>query len=450
MKRVFFQTQGCRLNHSETEVLQRSFERNGYRVVGEDESADICVVNTCTVTEQAGVKNRQMLRHLHKKHPNAEISVVGCYSEMFPEELAEMEGVRIVVGNEEKMRLAEHMAESLHLGTSSIVKPKISRKPFQSPVISLGAGRSEFTAEPKIRGGFHTRASLKIQDGCDFMCSFCIIPFARGRSRYREFFNLLDEAKLFAEEGVREIVLTGVNIGTYFESGRTLLKVIDALNEIKDLVRIRISSIEPTTVPEGVLDRMADDLHKLVPFLHLPVQSGSDPILTAMKRRYTAKAYAVEVMNVWERVPGVCIGTDVMTGFPGESVKQFLDTRDLLSDLPLTYFHVFPFSARMKTPAHLLEGRVPPLEIRRRSSELRELSDLKRGKILKSLLGTVQEVLFEARKPDGSQSGYTSAYTRVTLEDKGTDALRNQILPVRINSIQGAKVLGSLVTSGTC
>ncbi|MDP6464651.1 MAG: tRNA (N(6)-L-threonylcarbamoyladenosine(37)-C(2))-methylthiotransferase MtaB [SAR324 cluster bacterium] len=437
-----FETLGCRLNHTETEILQRSLEQQGYRLAGDEGEVDLFVVNTCTVTEQGDAKNRQLIRSLHRRHPQASIAVIGCYAQMDGNRISKMPGVRLVLGNQEKMNLSEHLILLEKYEGNRVITPSFQRGSFETPVIPK-ASREDNRGKQKVIKEFRTRTSLKIQDGCDFMCSFCIIPFARGRSRYRNHENLMKEAKLLCDEGVKEIVLTGVNIGTYQENGKNLLDIIDALHRLEGPERIRISSIEPTTVPEGILERMTDSQHKLVPFLHLPVQSGSDTILQKMKRRYSVKEYAHEVHQAWKKVEDICIGTDVMVGFPGETEAQFLQTQNLLQDLPIHYFHVFPYSSRPGTPAQRLEDQLDPNQIRERAAKLRNLSRKKRRHAHRKLIGTTQQVLFESRKTDGSQSGYTANYTRVTLrEDSGKDHC-NQMIPVQITHLGEGLVYGS-------
>ncbi len=443
MTTVALQTLGCRLNHSETEVLARSFRQRGYTVVAPDGAADVLVVNTCTVTEHSDSKSRQAIRALHRKHPQAEIAVVGCYAQMAPEEIAALEGVRLVVGSEEKLKLPELLEQSRQ-GTAPLVRtPTPTRRTFHAPVAPLfpETPATHESLEARSRPGLPTRAALKIQDGCDFMCSFCIIPFARGRSRHRDFGNLLEEARMLAEEGVREVVVTGVNVGTYEESGRGIAEVVDALAEQSGLARIRISSIEPTTVPPSLFERMADPAHPLVPFLHLPLQSGADAILQQMKRRYSARDYAAEVEHACKVVPDLCVGTDVMVGFPGETSEDFAETRTLLADLPVSYFHVFPFSLRQNTPAERMGGHIAPEVKQERGAILRSLSQRKQRMFQEQFLGSTRTVLLEAPKPDGRMGGFTDNYLRVELEH-GSPELRNQLVPVRLSRIHGAVLVG--------
>ena len=460
-KSVSFKTLGCRLNQSETSVLARTFEQQGYRVVPDTESADVCVVNTCTVTEHSDAKNRQAIRTLHRLNPEAMIAVVGCYAQIDPEAIAKIDGVQLVIGSEEKMRLADYLAQAHAAETPLIIRPKINKNTFTAPIVPHNSVFFAKKTRQQINTLEHdnesaislaqskdtlviqnTRASLKIQDGCDFMCTFCIIPFARGRSRYRDFLNLQEEASMLVKEGVREIVITGVNVGTYQTGKFTIVDVIDFLNNLSGLLRIRISSIEPTTVPEILFQYMNDKQHKLVPFFHLPLQSGADEILKKMKRRYSAAEYADDIWRAFESVPDLSIGTDVMVGFPQENEIEFQETLNLLDNLPLTYFHVFPFSARKGTPAFQLKDKIPPQIKQQRSEILRELSTKKRRNFNKRFLGQIRNVLWESRRPNGEISGYTDNFIRVVLDGIDGNDLRNQLLPVKLKLLKGQTMLG--------
>ena len=461
-KRVSFHTLGCRLNQYETESLIRNFNQNGYTVVNETEKADVCVVNTCTVTEQSDSKNRQLIRRLHRQNPEAIIAVTGCYAQMDPDTLAGIEGVRIVVGNQDKMKITEYL-EKLKLNDYPlIIRPKISRKTFATPVFSkdeifkinnFSEDRGEFKIkepkrlkyrqEPRLEVGIkNTRAMLKVQDGCDFMCTFCIIPFARGRSRIRELENLKDEARMLISEGVREIVITGVNIGTYETEKENIIGIVDFLNNLSGLDRIRISSIEPTTFPKVFFEYMADPQHKLVPFLHLPLQSGSDSVLQKMRRRYTSAQYTDEIWKAYEEVPDLCIGTDVMVGFPEESSAEFECTKKLLEKLPFAYFHVFPFSRRKGTSAYNIENQVLPPVKQKRGEILRKLSVQKRHKFHDRFIGKIKKVLWESPDSKGFISGYTDNYIRVILTEKGCYDFQNRILTAKLLAHHGHNVLG--------
>ena len=500
LKRVSFHTLGCRLNQSETNLLVRSFKQRNYIVVLESETADICVINTCTVTESSNSKNRQTIRAVHRLNPEAIIAVVGCYAQIDPEEIACLEGVRLVIGNEEKMLLADYLQDIEPSGPPMIIRSKISKKIFTLPIIKDSFSEKKeipiqlpvsdhvvnYQNKPHLstisnkksslnmEEGSHffpskitspdfnlihpksyfdktsllkkTRASLKIQDGCDFMCSFCIIPFARGRSRYREFSNVKEESKMLVQEGIREIVLTGVNVGTYNTGRLNIVDVIDYLNSITELKRIRISSIEPTTVPKILFQYMNDPQHKLVPFFHLPVQSGIDTILKKMKRRYSIAQYSDEIWSAFESVEDLCIGTDIMVGFPEESDSEFDNTFNLLEKLPLTYFHVFPFSPRKGTPAYQMEGQINPNIKKKRSEILRNLSISKRLDFHKRFLGKTRKVLWEERRKNNKYTGYTDNYIRVILDENYNADLRNQIHPVKLNRINGQNMLAKFVS----
>ena len=429
--KVSFHTIGCRLNQAETSTIAKSFKEHNYEVVRFTDAADVCVINTCTVTEHSDAKNRQVIRAVHRKNPEVCIAVVGCYSQMAAETIRQMEGVKLIIGNAEKLSLIEYVEEARQATTPLVINPKISRKTFTEPVFPWNS--------------LTTRAYLKIQDGCDFMCSFCIIPFSRGRGRAREFENVYRDAHSLIDAGAKEIVLTGVNIGTYADNAYTLIEVIDALQELARLARIRISSIEPTTVPQAVLERMADPSHKLVPFLHLPLQSGSNRVLSQMKRRYSQDAYREEILHAHARIPDLCIGTDVMVGFPGESEEDFKETFQLLESLPLAYFHVFPFSERKGTPAIHLNPKVHPEEKKRRGAVLRSLSQQKRNNFYQEYIGTIRPVLFETANDAGEFTGYTDNYIKVSLPHTSPSELKNRILPVHFLETREETVLGRLV-----
>ena len=425
---VSFHTLGCRLNQAETATIAKSFQARHYQVVSSTEPADVCVLNTCTVTEQSDAKNRQAIRALHRQNPQACIAVVGCYPQMQAEALQHMAGVKLVLGNAEKLHVADYIEAARQASKALVINPKISRHTFTEPVFQWA--------------GPTTRASLKVQDGCDFMCAFCVIPFSRGRSRARQWRNLLQEAQALVEAGSKEIVLTGVNLGTYEEEGRTLLDVVDALHALPSLLRIRISSIEPTTVQTGLVERMADASHKLVPFLHLPLQSGSASILSQMKRRYAPEDYRKEALAAYEKIPDLCLGTDVMVGFPAESQEAFAETVELLASLPMAYFHVFPFSERKGTPARRLAGKISPEEKKRRGAVLRELSVQKREVFYQKFLGTTRPVLLEAPNATGEIAGYTDNYIKVNLPAPASGNWKNRLVSVVLEEIKEGRVLG--------
>lgn len=398
-RRASVHTLGCRLNQSETALLEERLRAEGYELVPFGEAAELAIVNTCTVTREADAKSRQVVRQFIRNNPGAYTAVIGCYAQMGPDSVASIPGVDLVIGTEEKLNVLEYVRAGKNT-TPLIVRDKMSREDFDIPFVN--------EASPLSR-----RANLKVQDGCDFMCSFCIIPFARGRARSRTMGNLLEEAQSLVARGAKELVLTGVNVGTYGLDGRDIVDIVDALNAVPGLARIRISSIEPTTVPEGLLARMADPGHGLVPYLHLPLQSGSNAVLAAMKRRYTREEYLEFVFAAHERVPGIGIGTDILVGFPGETEADFEDTCDVLWRSPLFYAHVFRYSEREGTPSTRMSGKVDPRVMQARSERLRQLSEAKTRMFQEHHVGQAVEVLFESQEADGRWYGYAPNYLRV-------------------------------------
>lgn len=421
---VAFHTLGCRLNQSETSILAQAFVDEGYDVVAENKNVDVCVINTCTVTGVSDAKCRNSIRKVIRDNPEAKIAVIGCYAESGFQALSEIEGVDLIVGNQEKLNLLHYLPEN-KLESSRIIRDKIESTPFE--IHSIGQSTSR------------VRANLKIQDGCDFICSFCIIPFVRGRARGRVFDNLIKEARQLKEQGFKEIVLTGVNIGTYQVEGKSVVDVCDALNEL-GLERVRISSIEPTTVEEALFERMADPSHNLAPYLHLPLQSGSDHVLQAMRRKYTRREYIEFIEHAHETVPKLSIGTDVLLGTPSETESDFQDTVSLLKDYPLDYAHAFTYSEREGT-TDLKKTQIPYDERKRRTNIIRDLSTRKKSEMGARFLGQTGEVLFEEYN-EGFWQGYTPQYLRVKI--KSDLELQNQIKNVTITDVCGEWVLGSL------
>lgn len=421
--RAALQSMGCRLNHAETAVLRRRLEDAGYRIVPWGETAELCVLNSCTVTLQSDAKARQALRAVRRRYPAARLALVGCYAQVDGERLAGERLADVVVGNAEKLRLVEHLDGVAAGGPPRVVRPRIGRAPFRLPAhASEAAG---------------TRAHLKVQDGCSFGCGFCIIPRARGGSRPRAFGDLLGEAETLAAAGVQELVLTGVNVGTYDEGGRTLVDVVDALAGLPGPPRLRISSIEPTTVDEGLLERMGDRAHPLAPFLHLPLQSGSACILAAMRRKYGPGDYRAFAGAALARAPELCLGTDVMVGHPGEDAGAFAETEAFLDSLPFAYFHVFPYSPRPGTPAAARAGQVPAPDRQARAARLRGRSAAAQAVYQQRFVGTEREVLFEQPKSARLAAGYTDNYLRVEVhvpDAAEAAALRNRRLPVRLEA----------------
>ncbi len=425
--RVSFYTLGCRLNQAETAILQRNFEAQGFRVVDFREPADVVVVNTCTVTENGDTDTRKLVNKIRRMNPRARVALVGCQAQIQREALLQLPGVHWVVGNARKMDLPQLLQDALPEEKPLVEVPAIPRKPFTIP--GSGIDRQ------------HTRANLKIQDGCDFFCSYCIIPYARGRARSREFEDILREARELAQAGHRELVLTGINIGTYRYQDKTLQDVITALEQIEGVARIRISSIEPTTFTPELYQRTWPR-GKLCRYLHLPLQSGSNTILQRMNRHYTREEFLDFVKRIRQQVPGIGLGTDVIVGFPGETKELFAETYTFLQELPVAYFHVFSYSERKLARSRHLSGKVERPVIEQRSKLLRELSARKRRLYLEQHLGQEEMVLFEQQKK-GDWTGLTDTYIRVKVKTEKN--LSNQMLPVRLVAIEGQAMRGELI-----
>ncbi len=426
-KRACLHTLGCRLNQAETALIAEQLAAAGYSVVPMGEPADLGIINTCTVTREADAKSRKLIRAFIRNNPQAYTAVIGCYSQTGHKELAEIGGVDLIVGNQEKLHVLDYVAAGKN-DTPLIVRDRIERDDF---TIDISGGA------PSTR-----RANLKIQDGCDFMCSFCIIPFARGRARSRAMDNLLGEARLLVARGARELVLTGVNIGTYAYQGATVVEVVERLNVLDGVERIRISSIEPTTIPEALFELMNDPAHALTPHLHIPLQAGSDAVLAAMKRRYTRQEFIDFVETAAARVPGLCVGTDILVGFPGESDEDFDETCRLVRETPIAYAHVFKYSERDGTASVRLGQKTPPGVMNVRSARLRRVASQKRQAFHARHVGHVAKVLFEETE-DGLWYGYTGNYVRVCARSE--DDLTNAIRRVRLDRCSGDVMTGTVI-----
>lgn len=417
-------TLGCRLNQCETALIEDRLREAGYTLVPFGTSADLGIINTCTVTREADAKCRQTIRAFIRKNPQAYVAVIGCYSQLGYKTLAEIKGIDLILGTQEKLGVLDYVA----LGKNET--PLIVRHRIQ---------RDDFTIEPASDAAVTRRTNLKIQDGCNFMCSYCAIPFARGRSRSRDLDNLAAEARAMVQRGARELVLTGVNVGCYNHDGNTIVEVVERLNAIQNLKRIRISSIEPTTIPEGLFPLMNDPNHALVPYLHMPLQSGSDRILRAMKRKYPAREFLDFAKLAARSVRDLCIGTDVMVGFPGESDEDFERTAHILEEAPVAYAHVFKYSEREGAASSRIAEKVDPKVMNARSARLRRLSGRKRARFFERFLGTSCEVLFE-QEEDGWWAGYTGNYIRVLARSR--KELTNEIRSVKLREVRGDCVTG--------
>ncbi len=426
MNSVSFYTLGCRLNQSETSVLERSLEAQGYNVIHPDGPADIAVINTCTVTGNGDADTRRLVNRICRLNPRVRIALVGCQAQIQKEKLCALPNVRWVIGNAKKMELASILCASMD-DNPRVITPAIPRGSFTVPMAGIDSR--------------HTRANIKVQDGCDFFCSFCEIPYARGRARSRQFDDILLEAKALAAAGHKELVITGINVGTYCQGGRTLTDVVDALEQVDGVIRIRISSIEPTTISGKIIEKMGRG-SKLCRYLHVPLQSGSNPVLKAMRRRYAVEEWIDFVEMAHARVPQICVGTDIIVGFPGEQEGQFEESVACLRDRPVHYAHIFSYSKRSMARSQKLPGDVPMAAIQRRSKILRELSARKRGMFYGSLRGTTQKVLFEQKK-NGFWIGLSDHYVRVSVHSD--QPLANQMVDVQITDSNEKMVFGEIV-----
>ncbi len=409
MGRVSFHTLGCKLNFAETSSLQRQFESHGFETVGQRDPCDVSVINTCTVTAEADRKCRQMIRRVHKLNPNAFIIVTGCYAQLRPNEVAAIEGVNAVLGNTEKAHTFDFLSDF-----SPITPTQVN--------VSCTGKTSSF--DPAILSDDRTRAFLKIQDGCDYSCAFCTIPLARGKSRSAPSDQIIDQAQKLALRGVKEIVLTGVNIGLYGQGSlddsldTNLLELLRMLTEINGIQRYRISSIEPNLLTNEIIDFVADT-SSMVPHFHIPLQSGDNQVLGAMRRRYRRELYQQRLEYIHNRMPDAGIGADVIVGYPTESAEQFAETHTFLANLPVTYLHVFTYSERQGTVAasqsHMNKSP-SSAERKARNQALHDLSRRKQTIFREQLKGQVRPVLWERNVRSNQMQGYTDNYVRVSRE----------------------------------
>lgn len=439
-KTVAIATLGCKVNQCESASFHESFQEKGYTVTPFSQSADIYVINTCAVTAKAAAQSRQLIRRAHRTNPGARVVVTGCYAQVAPEKIREiLEGAATIVGNANKHQLLEAALKN----SSRCRRCSDSNK---LPYFSEIARQEKIT--PLVHKGFsgRTRAFLKLQDGCNNFCSYCIVPHARGRSRSLEPDKVLEQAFLFAGQGYREIVLTGIHVGHY---GLDLKKDINLFKLIKELTvqltdtRFRLSSLEPSEISRPILELM-QKMANFMPHLHIPLQSGSDPILKKMNRRYSAAQFAEKVKRCRELVPEAAIGVDVLVGFPGEQEEDFRKTYDLLDSLPVTYLHVFPYSKRPGTPAAGMKNQVPAKIKEQRVAVLRKLDNKKRNLFYASRVDMIHDVLVESDKSDGGLGkGFTENYIPVHFRAKPDTV--NCVLPVKLEKLQENYVLGSLL-----
>ncbi len=429
MPKAALYTLGCRLNQAETANIARDLQNRGFEIVPFGEAADLTVVNTCTVTEKADARCRQAVRKSVRKNPDTFVAVIGCYAQMAVEDIRRIEGVDLIMGNEHKMQLADYV-ETL----DKMSEPRV--------VHSSKISRESFTIESVGFYDTHTRANIKIQDGCNFVCSFCIIATARGPARSRDFQDILQEAHKLAEMGHRELVLSGVNIGTYKNEDKNFLDLVAALEQVPGIERIRISSIEPTTVTRELIDYMAASA-VVCPYLHIPLQSGDDGILNSMRRKHDAAFFREIIEYAAEKIPHIGIGTDIMVGYPGEDEQAFKNSKALLADLPVSFYHVFTYSDRKGTGSYKMKPKVSPDEKKRRMRSMTDLGQRRKMQFIRENLGREYDVLFEENR-DGCWFGLTGNYIRVAVRE-GEQPLHNVIKRVRLVRREEDYVMGEIV-----
>jgi threonylcarbamoyladenosine tRNA methylthiotransferase MtaB len=428
-------TLGCKVNQCESAYLGERLRGAGYRIVPFSGRAELYCINTCAVTSRAATESRQLIRRALRQNPEARVVVTGCYAQIAPAEIAALPGVSLILGTGEKLALLEYLADPMSGATPAVHAGDPPHGIPQPLVLSAFAQR--------------TRAFLKVQDGCDAFCSYCIVPHARGRSRSIPAALVLEQVEGFLAGGFQEIVLTGIHLGQW---GRDLEPPLDLTSLIRDIFaqcpppRLRLSSLEPGEVTGELLDLMASE-PRLCPHLHVPLQSGDAAILGEMNRTYHPGLYRDLVLDAVARIPDLAVGADLLVGFPGETDACFLRTCRLAASLPLAYLHVFPFSPRPGTPAAVMEGRVPPPVIRTRSALLRELDRTKRRAFMGRFLGTVRPVLLEGRRAaEGGRLGFSDNYIPVLV--KSGDVCENQLLMARFEEIQGTRLAATPLLAG--
>ncbi len=401
---VAFYTQGCKLNFSETSSISRQLVNEGYQKVDFKDKADIYVINTCSVTENADKECKRIVRSALKTSPNAFVVIVGCYAQLKPEQISEINGVDLVLGATEKFKLNHYLNDLSKKENTEIHSCEIDDANFFVDAYSIGD---------------RTRAFLKVQDGCDYKCTYCTIPLARGISRSDKLENVLHNAKSISEKGIQEIVLTGVNIGDYGKGEfgnkkheHTFLDLVKELDKVEGINRLRISSIEPNLLKNETIEFVANS-KAFVPHFHIPLQSGSDEILKKMKRRYLTDLYTDRINYIKSLMPHCCIGVDVIVGFPGETDEHFLETYNFLKELDISYLHVFSYSERENTEAAVMKNPIDKGVRHKRSKMLRVLSAKKKRQFYEQQIGSVRSVIFESENKEGFMYGFTENYVRV-------------------------------------
>ena len=419
-KKVAFYTLGCKLNFSETSTLSRLFEEGGYAKVDFDENPDIFIINTCSVTENADKKCKQLVRRALKINPEGLIAIVGCYAQLKPEEIGKIPGVDLVLGANEKFNVLEYIEKLDDKSGKTIVQFDSIKK------------TTEFV--PAFSYGDRTRSFLKVQDGCDYFCTFCTIPLARGKSRNATISETVEEARKIAQTEIREVVLTGVNIGDFGQGNdENFFRLIQELDQVEGIDRFRISSIEPNLLTNEIIDFCLSDSMRFVPHFHIPLQSGSNVLLKAMRRKYLRELYLERVKKIKEIEPTCCIGVDVIVGFPGETEEEFMETVNFLKEIDISYLHVFTYSERANTSAVKMAEPVPMDVRRERSKILHLLSDRKKRLFYEQNSGNIRNALLESEQDEGWMYGFTENYVKIRIPFDAD--LANQFKKVRLTKV---------------
>ncbi len=421
-KKVAFHTLGCKLNFSETSAIGEDFLKKGFDVVDFNTNADVYVINTCTVTENAERECRQIVRRALRNNPNAYVAVTGCYAQLRPEEISEIDGVDVVLGSNEKFNILDYAGD-------------FSKNDLSCVYVSDTNELNDFNSSLSLDGNERTRAFFKIQDGCDYKCTFCTIPLARGKSRSMHPDEVIKEFKQLLEAGYKEVILTGVNVGDYGNQfDMELYDLLTRMLKVEGDFRIRISSIEPNLLSDDILDLTRDN-EKMANHFHIPLQSGSPEILKRMQRRYKAEDYRNLIHKAVDKIPNLGIGVDVIVGSPGETEEHFKETYDFIKSLPISYLHVFTYSERPNTKAITMDGQVDVAVRKERNKRLRILSDKKRTEFNRSMIGKEQVVLFEEQNDNGFMKGFTESYLRI--KHPYNPALINNFAKVKIKEANG-------------
>lgn len=425
LKRVTFYTLGCRLNIAETGSMAEGFAKRGFEIVPFGEETDFVVINTCTVTNKADSECRNVIRKSHRISPDSKIVVVGCYAQLSSDEVAQIDGVDLILGTSEKHKIFDYI-DSLDGEVKIYVEED-----------------SDFHGAATHYVDKHTRAFLKVQDGCNYYCTYCIIPFARGGARSIKIMDAVKQTKDLVKQGFKEITLAGINIGEFSgDSGELFEDLVDKLLEVEGLERLRLSSVEPNTMTPRLIGLFEND-KRLMPHFHIPIQSGDDEILTLMKRKYLTQDFKKLVNDLHQKFPMGTIGTDIVVGFPGETEEHFESTKKFMASLPITHFHVFPYSIRKGTIAADMENQIRGDVKKARVKELTLIGKEKFNSKMKSMIGKRFNVLFETTNKDGLFEGFTENYIKVVVHS--SENLKNKIVPVLIDHIHSDESLLGII-----